>query len=214
MTFKGNQGFRGARSGSWSESKYTNLSKFDPGDTEIKRVLNVHYQEIFEKDGMAIIMKPIHPNFILPLTKHCIRATIDSIPAEFTRELEGVVTLGGSRKQERVFRSIFAYGRYFSGSIWLHPFPKSFMVSELTSLPKPHILNEYRRAGAKIEGENNHWTISFDEDSLRTFYLRDVLLHEIGHHVDALNKMTKTHKKSEGYAEWFASEYGFRLRTV
>lgn len=213
MTFKGNLGFRGTRKGSWSESKFTNLNKFDPGDTEIDRVFSKHYQEIFVKDGLAIVMKPIHSNFILPLTKQCIRATIESIPAEFTRGLKGVVTLGGSRKQERVFRSIFAYGRYFSESIWLHPYPKSSMVRKYTSPPRPHILNDYRRVGAKIEGENKRWTISFDEESLRQFYLRDVLLHEVGHHVDALNNLTKTNKKSEGYAEWFASEYGFRLRT-
>lgn len=212
MTFKGNQGFRGTRTGSWAESKFTNLSKFDPGDTEIDRVSSQHYQEIFVKDGMVVVMKPIHPKFILPLTEQCIRATIDSIPAEFTSGLKGVVTLGGSRKQEQVFRSIFAYGKYFNGAIWLHPYPKSFMVTNYKSLPKPHILNDYRRVGAKIEGENKHWTISFDEESLRQFYLRDVLLHEVGHHVDALSNLTKTNKKSEGYAKWFASEFGFRLR--
>ncbi len=213
MTNKRNQGFRGTRTGAWAESKFTNLNKFDPGDSEVARLFDKHYKEIFEKEEMVVIVKPVHSNFMLPLTRQCIRTTIDSIPSEFTKDLKGIVALSGSRTQERVFRNIFSYGRYFDGSIWLHPYPKSAMVMRYTSLPKPHILNDYRRVGAKIEGENNRWSISFDSGSLRDFYLRDVLLHEVGHHVDALNNLTKTHRKSEGYAEWFASEYGFRLRS-
>ena len=40
-----------------------------------------------------------------------------------------------------------------------------------------------------------------------------VLLHELGHHVDADNFRNKSHKKSEAFAEWFASEHGYRLRS-
>lgn len=213
MTFKGNQGFRGTRTGAWAESKFTNLNDFDPADSEIERAYRKHYREIFKKEKLAVIVNPVHPAFALPLTRLEIQNTIASIPSEFTRDLKGIVCLSGSKKQERVFRNIFAYGRYFDGSIWLHRYPKGFMVSYYTSLPKPSILNDYKRAGAKIAGETGNWSISFDDDSLRDFYLRDVLLHEVGHHVDALNSLKKTHRKSEGYAEWFASEYGFRLRT-
>ncbi len=42
-------------------------------------------------------------------------------------------------------------------------------------------------------------------DWLRRFYLRDVLMHEIGHHMDSHN-ITK--KARERFAEWFASKHG------
>ncbi len=42
-------------------------------------------------------------------------------------------------------------------------------------------------------------------DWLRRFYLRDVLTHEIGHHVDTWNE---TPKDRERFAEWFAQEHG------
>ena len=46
------------------------------------------------------------------------------------------------------------------------------------------------------------WT---DLDTLRRFYLRDVLMHEMGHHVDSQNV---TKKARERFAEWFASKHG------
>jgi hypothetical protein len=42
-------------------------------------------------------------------------------------------------------------------------------------------------------------------DSLRRLYLRDVLMHEIGHHVDLHNV---TEKAQERFAERFAEKYG------
>ena len=45
----------------------------------------------------------------------------------------------------------------------------------------------------------------WDLDSLRQFYLRNVLMHEIGHHVDTINV---TKKDRERFAEQFASTHG------
>jgi hypothetical protein len=44
-----------------------------------------------------------------------------------------------------------------------------------------------------------------DLDSLRRFYLRDVLMHEIGHHLDLHNV---TRKDRERFAEQFARKHG------
>jgi hypothetical protein len=43
-------------------------------------------------------------------------------------------------------------------------------------------------------------TLQFDSSSLRRFYLYDVLLHEVGHHVDR-DHMSEN---AERYASWFA----------
>jgi len=45
---------------------------------------------------------------------------------------------------------------------------------------------------------------------VRRFLLDDVLLHEIGHHLDRHNFARKSNRKIEGFAEWFATENGFR----
>lgn len=46
----------------------------------------------------------------------------------------------------------------------------------------------------------------FNLDTLKAFYLKDVLIHEIGHHVDRDRRVD--HKTQEGYACWFAQEHG------
>jgi hypothetical protein len=43
----------------------------------------------------------------------------------------------------------------------------------------------------------------FDLDSIRDFYLNDVLVHEIGHHVDRFRSANT--KTREGFAGWFAT---------
>ncbi|MGD1941771.1 MAG: hypothetical protein ACFB0G_10705, partial [Leptolyngbyaceae cyanobacterium] len=50
--------------------------------------------------------------------------------------------------------------------------------------PKPTTIQEYERMGAKWIQDESGWYLEFDRLSLRRFYLYDVLLHELGHHVD------------------------------
>ena len=52
------------------------------------------------------------------------------------------------------------------------------------------------------------WIYTFTDDSIRRFYLWDVLVHEIGHHVDRFHP-DRSNKRSERFAEWFARTYGF-----
>jgi hypothetical protein len=44
-------------------------------------------------------------------------------------------------------------------------------------------------------------------ETVRDFYLNNVLMHEIGHINDARNT---SFRKRERYADWFAIEYGYR----
>lgn len=211
MATRNNLGFRGVRSGLWAASKWTNTNRFDPGDTEISRVIDEYWDQISGNEELTIIKQPTHAAFLIPIDEASIRETLETVPAEFTVDLSAVIVLGGSKKQEKVFKSVFAYGRYFSNTIVIHPFPKKHMDRKCKSLPKPSVLNDYKRAGATITPEGKRWCIRFDEKSLRQFYLRDVLLHELGHHVDAENFRSKSARKAEGFAEWFASEHGYRL---
>ena len=209
---KYNLGVRGVRSGGWSQSKWTNSNKFDPGGTEINNVISKFYNRIYRNPNLTIIVLPTHPAFLIPLDEISIRKTLEAVPKKFTISLAAVIVLSGSKKQEKTFRSFFAYGRYAANVIFIHPFPKKYMDLKYKALPKPSVLSDYERAGAKVTPEGKQWCIQFDEESLKQFYLRDVLLHELGHHVDAENFRFKSGKKAEGFAEWFASEYGYRLR--
>lgn len=51
----------------------------------------------------------------------------------------------------------------------------------------------------------------FDPTKLRDFYLDDVLVHEVGHHVD--RHRFNNSKTKEGFAYWFAREFGKKRRS-
>lgn len=203
-------GNRGIRSGQWSGSKVTNLSRFDPAKTEMYAVWNRNYAKLHRTPGLTVITQRIHADFILPVSEADIRETLASVEQHFLTGLAGVVVLGGAKKQDRSFRRLFAYGCYCENAIFLHPFPRRFMDQIWRTLPKPSLLNDYERAGAHITPDGRHWRVQFDEESLRRFYLRDVLMHELGHHVDRGNFASKTDRKAERFAEWFATEHGYK----
>lgn len=200
----------GVRAGSWSTSKYTNSRSYDPWDLEVSTVHSKINRKLHPHKGIFFYQAPTHPNFISPLKIADTKAIVEKLPAEFVQDLEAIVLLGGTNKQ---LKSLWLrYGVYFSNKIFIHAFPKQRLVRTYSHIPKPSILNEYRRAGAKMEERKSGFTVSFDRSALRTFFERDVLMHEIGHHVDRENYASKTEKKTEGFADWFATNYGFRNR--
>lgn len=207
-----NMGNRGIRSGQWSSSKVTNLSRFNPAESEMHAVWSRNYARLHKTPGLTVIVQRTHTDFILPVTEADIRETLGLVKPDFLTGLAGVVALGGSKKQDRSFRRLFAYGCYCGNVIFLHPFPRRFMDQIWRTLPKPSLLHEYDRAGASITPNGRSWRIRFDTEALRRFYLRDVLMHELGHHVDRGNFAFKTDRKAERFADWFATEYGYKLQ--
>jgi hypothetical protein len=51
------------------------------------------------------------------------------------------------------------------------------------------------------------WRLEWTEEAVRDFYLNNILIHELGHLVDARNT---GYVDRERYAEWFALEYGYK----
>jgi len=68
------------------------------------------------------------------------------------------------------------------------------------------VLREFTRAGAELQASGGGWRIVFGDESLRRFYLSDVLVHEIGHHVDR-SRNYKDVESAERYATWFVTRY-------
>jgi hypothetical protein len=71
-------------------------------------------------------------------------------------------------------------------------------------LPKPSVRREYERAGAFWRQVTGGWQLEFAPESLRRFYLNDVLLHEVGHHVNRGSRKNK--RDAEAFANWMAIE--------
>ena len=208
MTMKRFLGHRTKRTGLWAKCKWTNQTLYDPFDLEADRVYFQKYWDEVQKSKGNLLVKaePVHPKFIMPLAVHDIRKTLARVPAEFSEGLQAVFLLGGSNKQFKSSR-LYRYGVYWLNMIFIHPYPRYFMTEYWGSPPAPHVQREYRRAGAQCSRSGGGWKVAFTKESLKEFYIRDVLIHELGHHVDG---HTSTNRQSERFAEWFVTEYGYK----
>ena len=207
---RGHKRGSGQRSNWYSESKFSNWSPFDPFGSEInalpssiKPALTI---EACPGTRTAIVVRDLHPRFIRPVTPEDVKATILKVPPEFVKGLEAVYLLGGTAKQEKVaLGALFRFGCYRNCRAYLHAFPKRSLVRRFSNLPPPHVVQEYERAGATYTHESDGWVLRFSPDTLRSFYLYDVLLHEIGHHVDRSDYFKKNEVAGERYAAWFTT---------
>lgn len=200
--------YRGQRNSDRSKSSKFNL--FDPYESEIdNQYLNQHYSFFNSNKGQFVIKEcPLNPNFIIPVTKAEVRSKLNSLPSQFLEGLKGVMLLGGSKKQlKTAWGNLSCYGVYSDSVIFLLPFPIEQLITCSRTLPPPHIKQDYEKAGAIFTFENQRWYKHFTRSTLKTFYLNDVLIHELGHHVDRYNK---NDSDAEKYAEWFAREYGYK----
>lgn len=202
---------QGVRSNRYSGSKLTNWTDFQPWDCAIERAFRQHQPYLRkESEGPLIYFERPHQDFILPLELEDIEDTLSKIPSDFTRGLQAVFLLSGSNKLSKVVDSLYCYGTYWLSCIFLAPFPKVFEERCYPRPPRPSAVREYIRAGAEVRQTTAGLVIKFEKEAIRRFYIRDVLMHEIGHHIDRYWK--KPHRKKEGFAEWFATEYGYRMR--
>ena len=153
--------------------------------------------------------KPFHSGFVLPISKEDIEKQLLDLPEEYILDIKGIRILPGSKKQLKVCKNWQMYGEYAVGFISLYPFPKKLMNIQLKKLPAPHLQRELKRVGVQFKNIKKRWYQVFSEQALRSFYLNDVLIHEIGHHVDRFNQH-KSYYQKEKFAEAFADAFGFK----
>ena len=97
------------------------------------------------------------------------------------------------------------YGLHWGSSVYLYPVHKTGM--EMYSNHNPAALREAAKFGAKLRWlkEERMWKCQWTQESIRNFYLENVLLHELGHAIDDRNNSSK---EREAYANAFAQKYG------
>ena len=166
----------GPRSNAYSESKFTNWTVYDPFFAEARAVLKRFDGRIslVPKFPHVIVIKPQSPEFIQACTRANIRWRLERMPEDSRKDLRAVFLLAGTRKQERSWLS--KLGCY--GMYWNSCV---FLFAHPFKLPW-------------------HYTL----DDLRSFYLNDVLVHEVAHHIDRgriADKQTK-----EGFAHAYVQK--------
>lgn len=88
----------------------------------------------------------------------------------------------------------------------LYPFPKSLIMDLGNKKPSARKLKELSKFCNNILHVKGNWSIQWDIDSLRKYYINNLLYHEIGHHIDWYSRhwSKANNKKVEEFADQYA----------
>ena len=141
--------------------------------------------------------------YIHPVTIAEVRERIQAMPKRYTQSIEVVQFSAMTRK-----RSLFPlYGMQWGPNIYLYPIEAS-LVEIYGRAPNPLQLIEAKMFGGVWKQSGTNWMLTWTRETIRDFYLNNVLIHEIGH----VNDLRNTNSVArERYANWFATEYGYRV---
>lgn len=160
------------------------------------------WHEPVGREDVKFVVEPPGDDYTHPLTTQQVRERIAMLPRRFTRDLEVVQFSRMTRK-----RSLFPnYGMQWGSTVYLYPIETS-LVETYVRPPQPLQLVEAKMYGGKWSQKGNVWLLSWSWETIRDFYINNVLIHEIGHIHDDRNSNLDARER---YANWFAIEYGYR----
>lgn len=151
---------------------------------------------------LKVIVQNPGQNYVHPVTPDDVRERVLQLPAQYREKLD-VVQLSRMTRKRRLFP---CYGLQWGTAVYLYPIEAS--LEELyVRAPRPAQRIETEMFGGRWVEDGPLWRLIWTENSIRDFYLNNVLIHEIGHINDDRNT---SFRKREQFADWFAVEYGFR----
>ncbi|MGD9721754.1 MAG: hypothetical protein AB7O59_05300 [Pirellulales bacterium] len=186
-----------------------------PGSQASKRVRGVQRNEMLpfvppedwheptgKQSGYRILVQEPGPGFRHILTPSDIRARLSQFPDKTLANLEVVQFSRMTRKKQ----SFPCYGMQWGSSLYLYPIETN-LVEIYHVPPTPNQQNEARMYGGRwVQESARVWRLEWTEETVRDFYLNNILIHELGHLVDDRNT---SYAAREQYAEWFALAYGY-----
>jgi hypothetical protein len=150
----------------------------------------------------SVIVQPAGQGYRHVVTEDDVRRRLAQLPAWMLKPLEVVQFSQMTRKKRRSP----CYGMQWGSTIYLYPIEES-LVESFGQPPKPAQRIEAAMYGAEWKVERSQWQLVWTAQSIRDFYLNNVLIHELGHILDSRNT---SHRDRERYAEWFALEMGYK----
>lgn len=141
------------------------------------------------------------------VTPNEVRARLSRLPEAMTRSLE-VVQLSRMTRKKTTFP---CYGMQWGRAIYLYPIEHT-LVEDFHRPPLPAEFSEARMYGGRWAAvSEKHWKLHWTEESIRDFYLNNILIHELGHLLDHRNT---TYRDRERFANAFAIEWGYKRRVT
>jgi hypothetical protein len=157
--------------------------------------------------GYRILVQPAGDGYRHVVTPSEIRDRLARLPSAMLATLEVVQLSRLTRKKQ----SYPCYGMQWGRAIYLYPM-ECDLTEHYLGPPTPAEVNEARMYGGQWEqASQNEWRLRWTEQAIKDFYLNNVLIHELGHLLDARNSNSRDRER---YAEWFAIHYGYRPTRV
>lgn len=155
------------------------------------------------RDDYKVIVQQPGIGYRHILTPEDIRQRLSELPSSFTAGLDVVQFSCMTTKK----KSFPCYGMQWGTAIYLYPVEET-LVEVFDYPPLPNLRNEVKMYGGTWEhADPGPWNLIWTEETIRDFYLNNILIHELGH---LLDKRNTGYVDRERYAEWFAIEYGYR----
>jgi hypothetical protein len=149
-----------------------------------------------------VVVQPAGDGYRHVISEDDVRRRLAQLPEWMTRPLQVVQLSQMTRKKRRAP----CYGMQWGNAVYLYPIEES-LIETFGSPPKPAQRIEASMYGARWSPSGGKWHLVWTEESIRDFYLNNVLIHELGHILDSRNT---SHRDRERYAEWFALEVGYK----
>ena len=160
------------------------------------------WYEPCQRLSTEFIVQPAGTGYVHAVTVDDVRARLAALPEVFTREIE-VVQLSGMTRKRQLFP---LYGMQWGPNVYLYPIEDS-LTETYVRPPRPKQMVEARMFGGQWIQNGHEWKLVWTPETIRDFYLNNVLIHEVGHVNDTRNTNAR---KREQFAIWFATEYGYR----
>lgn len=151
---------------------------------------------------LRLIVQSPGPGYVHPVTVSEIRERLALLPKHVVEKIE-VIQLSRMTRKRKLFP---CYGMQWGSTVYLYPIEES-LVESYSATPTPQQQIEAKMFGGKWSCHNKEWRLTWTRDTLRDFYLNNVLIHEIGHVIDNRNSRNNDRER---FANWFAIEHGYR----
>ena len=157
-------------------------------------------------------------DFFFPLSGAEALETLKQLPPE---QVAGITHLWLRRiKQSDYECKQKALAEFICGSgvrlIVLYPWSTDLLLRFGKRKPPSKRIKRFARWTEDLVYQDDGWVLRWTKEALRQFYLEDLLLHEVGHHVDYFTRhwTLANHKQLEGFAEQYAVFWSRDLKQV
>lgn len=135
-----------------------------------------------------------------PATEDEIETRLSAVSNKYLYNLSWVTRAGVTRKKT----SFPLYGMAWGETIYLYSVSRH-LTEFYDELPEPSFVSSTKKYGGKWRQYGSTWELQWTEQSIKEFYLEDILMHELGHIND---KRNTSYRDREAYANHFAIKHG------